>query len=167
MDKEAIMRGLKRVLFVAVLVLLILSGSAFPQEHQDKLVRELQELQGKIDRAMVDGTVDGIVAFYADDAVVLPNNAPKIVGKAALKKMMEENRKTGVSFGSFTGTVERAWECGGMVCGVGSYAMSVNVPGMPRPVGDNGKWFSVFRRSADGKLLIVYDMWNTDIEYGK
>jgi ketosteroid isomerase-like protein len=148
-------------------MLLVLSQSVASQENQDKLKAELQELQAKMDRAMVDGEVEGVLAFYADDAIVLPNNTPKIVGKAELRKKMQDHRKSGVSFGSFMGTVDRAWECGGMVYAIGSYAMSANVPGMPRPVGDKGKSFAVFRRGADGKLKIVYDMWNTDIEYGK
>lgn len=161
------MREMARVLLLGALVLLVPIHGVLSQEHQSELNGELQALSAKMDRAMIDGNFEAILAFYADDAVVLPNNAPKIVGKAALRKEMEAQRKSGVTFGSFLGTVEQAWECGGMVYSVGSYAMSANVPGMPRPVGDKGKSFAVFRRTADGKLQIVYDMWNTDIEYGK
>jgi len=161
------MRSIARSLLLIVIMLFVLNQSALSQENQDKLKGELQELLTRMDRAMVDGRVEAVLAFYADDAIVLPNNAPKIVGKVELRKKMQDHRKSGVSFGSFMGTVDRAWECGGMVYSLGSYAMSANVPGMPRPVGDKGKSFAVFRRAADGKLHIVYDMWNTDIEYGK
>ena len=161
------MRALARALLLIVLLSFIPIQSVLSEEPPSKLESELRELLTKMDRAMVDGNFEAVLAFYAEDAVVLPNNAPKIVGKAALRKRMEDHRKSGVTFGSFMGTVERAWECGGMVYSIGTYAMSANVPGMPRPVGDKGKSFAVFRRAADGKLQIVYDMWNTDIEYGK
>jgi ketosteroid isomerase-like protein len=166
-EKEEIMFTMARVLSLIALLWLIPIQSVLSEEPPSKLEVELQELLSRMDRAMVDGNFEAVLAFYSDDLVVLPNNAPKIVGKAALRKKMEDHRKLGVTFGSFMGTVERAWECGGMIYSIGSYAMSANVPGMPRPVGDKGKSFAVFRRAADGKLRIVYDMWNTDIEYGK
>jgi ketosteroid isomerase-like protein len=165
--KEEVMRKTLGALSIISLALLLASQTVLSQEGQDKLKSEVQELLARMDRAMVDGSVEGILAFYADDAVMLPNNAPKITGKAALRKKMEESLKSGVSFGSFMETVDRAWECGGMVYCVGGYAMSANVPGIPRPVGDKGKSFAVFRRSTDGTLKIAYDMWNTDVEYGK
>jgi len=161
------MREVTRVLMLIALLLLVPIQSVLSQEHQSTLKSELQELLAKMDRAMVDGTTEAVLAFYAEDAVVLPNNAPKIVGKAALRKEMAAHRKTGVTFGSFAATVEQAWECGGMVYSVGSYALSASVPGMARPVGDKGKSLAIYRRAANGKLQVVYDIWNTDIEMGK
>lgn len=161
------MRETARVVSLIALVLLIPIQSAFAEERQSTLKGELQALLTKMDRAMVDGNFEAVLAFYAEDAVVLPNNAPKIVGKAAIRKKMEAQRKSGVTFGSFMGMVEQAWEGGGMVYSVGSYAISASVPGVARPVGDKGKSLAIFRRAADGKLRIVYDMWNTDVEAGK
>jgi len=137
------------------------------EENEDKLINELQELMAEMNQAIANGNIEEGLAYYADDAVVLPNHAPRIVGKAELRKKMLKQKKSGVDFGSFMGTVERAWESNGMVYSVGSYALSANVPGRPRPVGDKGKFFAVFRREPDGTLKIVYDIWNTDIEYGK
>jgi ketosteroid isomerase-like protein len=154
-------------LIAPVLLLLVSAHSAHSQQPQSALKAELQDLMTKMDRAMVNGDDEAVLAFYADDAVLLPNNAPKIVGKAALRKQMREHRKMGISFGSFTGTVDQAWECGGMVYAVGTYAMSANIPGLARPVGDKGKSLAIFRRTSGGKLQIVYDMWNTDVEAGK
>jgi ketosteroid isomerase-like protein len=164
---EGIMREITRILVFLVLVLVVPMRSVAARDQDPNLKNELQELLAKMDRAMVDGDTAALMAFYADDAVLLPNNAPKIAGKAEIRKKMEDNRKTGVTFGSFSGTVEQAWECGGMVYAVGSYALSANLPGVPRPVGDKGKTLTVFRRLANGKLEIVYDIWNTDVEMGK
>jgi ketosteroid isomerase-like protein len=162
-----IMRDVARVSWLLILLSLVTVQAALAQDDRPELMSELQELMVKMDRAMVDGDYEAVAKFYADDAVVLPNNSPRIEGRAALQGLMEENREAGVNFGSFTGTVDRAWECGGMVYAVGSYALSADVPGLERPVADKGKTFTVFRRRANGKLEIVYDIWNTDIEMGK
>jgi ketosteroid isomerase-like protein len=162
-----VMRRIVMALWLVVLVMLVPAQCVLSQERQRELKSEVEELMAKMDRAMVDGDTEALLTFYADDVVVLPNNAPRIVGKAAFRKMMEDHRKSGVTFGSFMGTVDRAWECGGMVYSVGSYALSANIPGMARPVGDKGKSLTIFRRGKDGKLQIVYDMWNTDVEMGK
>jgi ketosteroid isomerase-like protein len=164
---EEIMRTPKMAFLLVVVLSLIPAQTVVSQKQQPKLKDQLQELLTSMDRAMVDGNTEAVLAFYADDAVVLPNNAPKIVGKASIRKNMEDTRKTGVTFGSFAGTVEQAWECGDMVYCVASYALSANLPQVARPVGDKGKSLVIFRRTADGKLQIVYDMWNTDIEMGK
>jgi len=158
------MRGKAGVLSLIALLSLIPIQGAFSEKPPSKLESELQELLTTMDRAMVDGHCETILAFYADDAVILPNNAPKIVGKEAIRKRMEAHRKSGVTFGSFKGTVERAWECGDMVYSVGSWAMSASIPGVARPVADKGNSLAIFRRTADGKLHIVYDMWNSDVE---
>jgi len=146
--------------------LLLISSQLVPQDNQAKVKSELEELYSKMERALIEGNNEAIWAFYADDAVILHNNAPKSPSKAAWRKKMEE-RKDKVSISSSSGTVEQAWECGGMVYSVGIYAMSASIPGTARPIGDKGKSLTIFRRTADGRLLIVYDIWNTDIEYGK
>lgn len=161
------MRWMKETLAVIVLATACLAPVAYAQDRGEALRAEVQALLGAMDRAVVGGDIEAALTFYADAAVVLPNNAPKIVGKASLRKRMEENRKLGVSFGSFTGTVDEAWECGGLVYCVGRYALAANVPGQARPVGDKGKSFAVFSRSADGRLQLLYDIWNTDVEYGR
>lgn len=161
------MRGITRVSWLVILLSLGMAQAAPAQDDRPELKSQLQALMAKMDRAMVDGDYEAVALFYADDAVVLPNNSPRIEGREALRTLMEENRKAGVTFGSFTGTVDRTWECGGMVYAVGSYALSADVPGLERPVADKGKTFTVFRRLSNGKLEIVYDMWNTDIEAGK
>jgi len=154
------------LLLVAAMSVLGIVGVC-SEEPRGALEVELHALDAAMHQAMIAGDFEKILTFYADDAVVLPNNAPKIVGKAAMRASFEEQQKSGVTIGSFASTVDRAWECGGMVYSVGSYAMSANVPGTPRPVADKGKFFSVYRRTASGSLQIVYDIWNTDVEWGK
>ena len=116
---------------------------------------------------MVDGDFETLIAYYAEDAVLLPNWGEKVVGREAIREKMEADREAGLVFESFTGRTETAWECGGRVFAVGTYALSLSVPGVERPVADKGKFMAVWRRAPDGKLTIIYDMWNTDVPIGK
>jgi ketosteroid isomerase-like protein len=133
----------------------------------EALVRELNELGARLDRAMVDGDFEGVLSFYADDAVLMPNGEATLVGRAAIRTRMEANRAAGIEFESFTGRVEEAWECGGLVYARATYALAASAPGVERPVADKGKSFSVWRRSTDGRLSVVLDIWNTDVPFGK
>lgn len=104
--------------------------------------------------------------FYADDAVLLPNNGEKLVGKEAMRKKMLADQQAGMKMESFTGRTEEAWECGGKVYTIETYALSLKVPGMERPVADKGKFIAIWTRGSGGGLKILYDMWNTDVQMG-
>jgi len=148
-------------------LVLVLPLLASADDDKDALIAELDAIGQRMERAMVEGDFETTLSYYADDAVLLPNWGQKVVGKEAIRDKMESDREGGLSFESFTGKTEDAWECGGNVYAVGTYALSLTVPGMERPIADKGKFMSVWRRSSDGTLAITYDMWNTDVPIGK
>jgi ketosteroid isomerase-like protein len=146
-------------------VLCLGAGNASPA-GDDPLVRELDALGAKINRAMMDGDFEVMLSYYAADAVLMPNGEAMLVGKGAIRARLLENRKAGIVFHSFTGRVEEAWECGGLAYMRGTYALAASAPGLERPVADKGKSLSVLRRTEDGRLLVILDIWNTDVPPG-
>jgi ketosteroid isomerase-like protein len=152
---------------LAVLVGSVLVAACALGTEPSGLVRELDALGATLSQAMVDENSEALLVHYADDAVMLAPNEAKLVGKQAIRENMLASRKSGTDIQSFSGRVEQAWECGGMVYAVGSYAASVAVPGVERPIGDKGKFMSVYRRESDGTLKVLYDMWNSDVPPGK
>ena len=151
--------------FCSLVLVLALPASA--EKGKDALIAELDAIGQKMERAMVDSDFETMLSYYAEDAVLLPNWGQKVVGKEAIRKKMESDRESGLSFESFTGKTEEAWECDGKVYAVGSYALSLTLPGMGRPIADKGKFIGVWRRSSDGTLEIIYDIWNTDVPVGQ
>ncbi len=141
---------------VAALALLMLSPAS-----AGELKSELGAMFHKLDAAMLAGDVDAIVTFYADDAYVMPNYAGALDGRAALRAHMEQTFAAGIKFTAFSGKMKKVWESDGMIYAVGSYTLSISMPGMPQPVKDTGKAFTVLRRTKGG-FEIVYDIWNTD-----
>ena len=110
-------------------------------------------------KAFNAGDADGIVALYADDAVVMPPGATAVRGKTEIKayfvKFIAESQSAGgVSFESgssetgFSGDL--AWHSG--VFSVRSKSGALL---------QTGKYVETWHRK-DGKWQMIRDIWNTD-----
>jgi hypothetical protein len=45
----------------------------------------------------------------------------------------------------------------------GVYTMKINVPNMPVPASDQGKYIEIWKKQADGTWKIVRDIYNSDV----
>lgn len=109
-------------------------------------------------KAFNGGDAKGVTAQYADDALVMPPNAPAVSGKAAILDFFTKevagakaggavfviNPKTDVGVSGKTG-----WESG-------SYKVTVK-----GAIVETGKFLSVSRKK-DGRWLYYRDTWNAD-----
>jgi uncharacterized protein (TIGR02246 family) len=101
------------------------------------------------------------VAFYADDAVVMPVAEPIVEGRAAI---LEEWRHVfGIpGYASHSRLVASAVSTAGDLGYTrGTYDSPMLGPG-GKPVVERGKWVSVWKRDTDGRWRIVIDIYNTD-----
>lgn len=104
------------------------------------------------------GDVDKIVALYTDDAVVMPTNAPALNGHAAIKDFLTKDiaalKAAGLTAKDGVGDVgisgDLAWHAG----------TSSVIDAAGKTV-ETGKYVEVWQR-ANGKWLIVRDIWNDD-----
>jgi uncharacterized protein (TIGR02246 family) len=106
--------------------------------------------------------VDAWVAFYSDDATVLPPNEPMASNKDAIRKSIEglltlpglnlkwEPKKIEVS------------KSGDMAYSFGTYEMSMNDP-KGTPIMDKGKYVEVWKKQADGNWKCAVDTFNSDL----
>jgi len=105
------------------------------------------------------GNAGGVVALYADDAVLMPPNAPSARGvaaiKAAIASEIEGAKKGGVTLAS--GTVDDVGVAGDMAWHSGTYIVK-DKGGKSL---DTGKFLEVWERKG-GKWRIVRDIWNSD-----
>jgi uncharacterized protein (TIGR02246 family) len=106
--------------------------------------------------------LDAIVAYYSDDAVLLPPNEPIATGKQAIR----------ASWATLVGptTLSLSWQAtrvdvsksGDLAYLVGTYSMTVK-DAKGKSVPDRGKLIEVFRKQADGSWKTVADMFNSDL----
>jgi len=105
--------------------------------------------------------VDGTVAFYSDDAVVLPPNEPVATTKPAIRAGWVELLGPGVDVTWQASTVEVA-KSGDIAYEVGTYAVAMK-DAKGNPANDRGKIVVVWKKQADGKWKAAVDTWNSDL----
>jgi len=106
--------------------------------------------------------VDATVAFYADDAVLLPPNAPiakdaKSI-RAAWAGMLGPN--TAVSWKPAKVEVARSGDIGYLY---GSYRLVIKDIKGAVDVDDTGKMLEIWRKQPDGKWKCIVDTFNSDL----
>jgi ketosteroid isomerase-like protein len=99
---------------------------------------------------------DAATRLYADSAVLLPPNAPAVVGPAAIRGFLAAFPP----LSEFTIAVDGVVGTGDLAYAHGRYHLTVAADGAPV---DSGKFLDVRRRQADGSWKYVADMFNSSI----
>lgn len=110
--------------------------------------------------AALAGDAAALTALYTEDAILMPPNAPKSEGSAAIEAGFSEL----LAMAPFTAIdiVTEGVEVsasGDMAWAHGSYTSTNTVAGVP--YADTGKWANV-SENRDGQWLMVVDIWNSD-----
>jgi len=105
--------------------------------------------------------VDGTVAYYTDDAVLLPPNGPKVTGKQAIRAMWTTMIGPDVALTWSPAKVDVS-QSGDLAYIVGTYQDSFK-DWKGKPVTDHGKTLEVFKKQADGSWKVVADMYSSDL----
>lgn len=154
------MRTLGLILMGVLALGLVASASA---EHHENLMAEVKALGDDLTKAMLADDVDHMLSMYAEDAISLPNYSPRMDGIEAFKAHHEQMAAAGMKIISFTSDPTDVWQAGDHVIEIGSFEIKLEMPGMPGPIDDHGKYLTVYVREADGALKIKAETWNTDV----
>ena len=105
--------------------------------------------------------LDGTVAYYSDDASILPPNAPIATGKQAIRAVWATmlTPDTTVSWQVSKADVARSGE---LAYVMGTYRISAKNP-KAKSQEDHGKMVEVWKKQADGKWKTVADIFNSDV----
>jgi ketosteroid isomerase-like protein len=103
----------------------------------------------------------GTASSYSEDAMVMPPNQAAASGRAAAQKVWAAMLVPGTQINWFANKVQAA-ASGEMVYEQGTY--SVEVPGPDgKPVSDEGKFLSVWKKQTNGEWKEVESIWNSDL----
>lgn len=141
------------LLVCAVLVPLSFAGTALATGTDEKAVRDADAEWSKVAGAK---DLDKTVAYYADDAMVLPPNQPMVVSKSGIRDLWKGFLDSFTDISWKTARVEMA-KSGDMGYLIGTYAMT-----MKDGTKDTGKYCEVWKKQADGKWKVVADMFSSD-----
>lgn len=106
--------------------------------------------------------LDGTVAFYADDAVLLPPNAPIAKDQKSIRESWAGllGPNAAVSWKVSKVEVAKSGEIGYLY---GTYQLSIKDPKGGPAMNDAGKLLEVWKRQSDGKWKCIVDTYNSDL----
>jgi len=108
------------------------------------------------------GKAEEWIAFYTDDAVVLPPNEKTVVGKDAIRKPIADMMALPELAISWAPTKVEVANSGELAYLHGTYQMSYKGPD-GKAVEDNGKMVEIWKKQTDGKWKCIVDMWSSDL----
>jgi ketosteroid isomerase-like protein len=150
-------RKLSLVVCLVVLPLAIVCNfppTAVGGGADEKAVRDADEAWAK---AAATKDVDKTVAFYADDALVLPPNEPMVTTKDGIRNLWKGFLDSITDISWKATRVEMA-KSGDMAALTGTYEMT-----MKDGTKERGKYCEVWEKKAGGKWKCGSDMFSSDL----
>ena len=123
---------------------------------------ELRALDEQWSATAAHNDLDGTVAFYADDAVLLPPNAPMATDRKSIRESWAGLLGPNTSVSWKWSKIEVA-QSGELAYIYGSYKLKMGATTASGPVNDTGKFLEVWKKQAGGQWKCIADMYNTDL----
>jgi ketosteroid isomerase-like protein len=155
------MKTFTPVLFTVLLVGLI-RVNGFSQTDQE-LKQAIEGINKELAKSMLEGDFSKSLKYYSNDAITMPNNAKMVQGIDEIKKSNETMIQSGIKMKTFEANTLQVKSCGNLVTEIGTYKLSMIIPGVPGDYEDFGKYLTIWEKQADGSLKIKIEMWNTDV----
>jgi uncharacterized protein (TIGR02246 family) len=154
---------MRRAVLVATLTAGVVGGCCVGV-HLDKSggAAELRKLDEQWSAAAAKNDLEATLSFYADDAVLLPGNAPIAADKKAIREVWAGmlGPGTAVSWKVTKVEVAKSSELGYLY---GTYELTMKDPKGGPPEQDQGKMVEIWRKQPDGKWKCIVDTYNSDL----
>ncbi len=130
-----------------------------PAVDADAIRTEIQALEDTYAVASNARDVDGIMAYYADDAVSYPSEKAPVVGKEAMRASLQADLDSYPKGSTVSYSVKDVFVSndGSLVTEIGSYTSLDSLGGKTR----TGHYMSLFEK-RDGKYVCIRDMSTPD-----
>jgi uncharacterized protein (TIGR02246 family) len=122
----------------------------------------LRDLDAQWAKAAAAKDVEQTIAYYSDDAIVLPPNAASAMTKEAIRNGWKEMFASPGFVITWQPTRVQVGKSGGVAWVSGTYEMTINGAN-GKPMNDRGKYLAVWEKQADGNWKCAADMWNSDL----
>ena len=152
---------------VLTLALVLAACEPAPQEvavpaapSQAEVEAALNSLDEAFASAFNAGDAAAAAALYADDAVLMPPNAPAVTGKEAIQSFWKSG------FDQFAGelslTPAEVEVADDWAFSRGTYAGKSTPKAGGKPIEDTGNGLTIYKRQPDGSWKFARDIWNSD-----
>jgi ketosteroid isomerase-like protein len=162
-EKEVVMRNQVLTVVFFILAGALLGPRGVTADDLEETEKMIESMNDRMAKASIEADTVTIFLHYAEDIISMPNYGKMVKGKEALKKQDAEMRKAGMKIHSLDYATVNLWICGDLVCEIGTYGISLTLPGMSKPVADNGKYLNIWEKQSNGSFKIKVEIWNTDV----
>jgi len=123
--------------------------------------KTIKDLDAQWSKTAGTRDLDGTVAYYSDDAVLMPPNAPIASTKQAIRALWAELLDPKFSVAWQVTKVDVS-QSGDLAYVVGTYTLAMKDT-QGKPAMDRGKVIEVFKKQTDGSWKVVADMYSSDL----
>lgn len=154
-----------RLFFPTVAVVLCAAASLGQQSFaadRQTAERELRALDEQWSATAARNDLDGTVAFYADNAVLLPPNAPIATDRKSIRESWAGLLGPNTAISWKWSKIEVA-QSGDLAYIYGSYKLTVGASSKTGAVNDRGKFLDVWKKQSNGQWKCIVDTYNSDM----
>lgn len=116
----------------------------------------IESLHTEFAAAVVAGDFAKVAAMYTDDASLMAPNAPVVTGRMAIQQVLT----TFPPMGEMKLITHEVHGSSDVAAVRGTFAILMAPPGSPA-ISDTGSYAELWRKQADGKWLMAWDIWNS------
>jgi ketosteroid isomerase-like protein len=155
----------KTIRLTALIAAAILTTSCAPTAVPDTRAAAeaaIQSLDERWSAIAAKNDLEGTLAFYAADAVLLPPNAPIANSRNLIRESWAAllGPNTAVSWKASKVEAAKSGELGYLY---GTYQLSIKDPKGGPSITDTGKILEVWKKQPDGQWKCIADTYNSDI----
>jgi ketosteroid isomerase-like protein len=124
-------------------------------------LQAINRLQSQVDSAIINGDTERYVTFLADDAVLMPPNAPPVVGKEAIRSWNAAMSKE-MKIEAYTSSDDEVVLAGDWAFRRATVDWTIRSTASGQPIRDAGKYIIVYARQPDGSWKVARDIWSSN-----
>jgi uncharacterized protein (TIGR02246 family) len=161
--------NLRMVVFAPLVAAVLLSTTGCSSTPEVNLVTEekaIRAAETEFLKAVATKDADKVVAFYAEDAVMLPPGQALVTGKAAIRAWWAQTLALPDLELTWTPTKVEVAKSGDLAYDIGTNASS-HKDASGKVVSDRGKYTTVWKKGATGGWKAVVDTSNSDLPAAK
>lgn len=122
----------------------------------------LRDLDTQWSKAAAAKDLERTLAYYSEDAIVLPPNATSAATKETIRNVWKDVLATSGLVITWEPAKVKLGKSGEMAWVSGTYELTMN-DASGKPANDRGKYLEVWEKQPDGNWKCAADMWNSDL----
>ena len=147
-----------------LLVALVFTAGVVFSQSSEEYKSQIEKLNKDMVQNLLEGNTEKNLSMYAEDAISMPSYEPMSEGLDKIRESHEKMKSSGMKFDSFAPTILKVLPGEKLITEIGTYKVSMSMPGMDQAMNDQGKYMTIWEKQSDGSLKIKVETWNSDVD---